>query len=306
MKKPLNRLLLRQIRRKVGGVDKVPDECRELLEAISQSYDHYERDKTLIQRAMDLSSQELRETYEKLALQAELKRSNKELEQFAYIASHDLREPLRVISAFVGLIQHRLNVHLDEETTEYMDYVIAGVGRMNQLLEDLLQYAAVGKKDKEVCWVNLDQLIQTVQKNLTLKIERTQASFAIAPLPLVKAYPSQLLQLFQNLIANALKYHSAATPHIQIAELLSEDDAYRTIIVQDNGIGIAPENQERIFKIFQRLHSGYKGGTGIGLAICHKVVTELGGAISVTSQLGEGATFSIHLPATICRDKGII
>ena len=302
MKKPLNKLLLRQIRRKVGDVNKIPPEFGELLEAISQSYDHYERDKTLIQRAMDLSSQELRETYEKLALQSELKRSNKELEQFAYIASHDLREPLRMIGSFVMLIQRRLNGQLDEEITEYMDYVISGVDRMNQLLEDLLQYAAVGKKDKEVRWVNLQQIIQTVQKNLTLKINQTQATFSIATLPLLRTYPSQILQLFQNLIANALKYHGEPPPHIQIAEVPSEDTAYRTIIVQDNGIGIAPENQARIFKIFQRLHSGHKDGTGIGLAICHKVVTELGGTISVASQLGEGATFSLHFPTTICRD----
>jgi signal transduction histidine kinase len=222
---------------------------------------------------------------------------NDELRQFAYVASHDLKEPLRMIGSYTQLIRRKFKEHTDDNTEPFFDFVSEGVVRMNNLLDALLKYATVGKSELEKETVDLNTVIEIVQLNLQVSIEETQAEIvAETKLPTVYSVQSLLIQLIQNLVSNAIKFRKPDRPPcIHLSS--KEDDDHYTIHVMDNGIGIDPEFQERIFVIFQRLHkrSQYEG-TGIGLAICQKIVQKLGGVITVHSQLDEGATFSFTIP----------
>jgi light-regulated signal transduction histidine kinase (bacteriophytochrome) len=231
----------------------------------------------------------LREAHE------ELKRSNSELEQFAYVASHDLQEPLRMVSSYTQLVMKRYGERLDGDAREFMAYVVDGAARMKQLIEDLLAYSRVGTKGKEFKPVPLENALKRAITNLRAAIEESGAEITHDALPTVDADEVQLAQLFQNLMGNALKFRGAEKPHLRIS--CSEKDNEFEIRVQDNGIGIEPQYFERIFMLFQRLHTkGDYPGTGIGLAICKKVVERHGGRIWVESEPGRGSSFNFTLP----------
>jgi signal transduction histidine kinase len=225
----------------------------------------------------------------------QLSRSNAELEQFAYVASHDLQEPLRMITSYTQLILRRYGDRFDGDAREFMDFIVDGATRMKQLIEDLLAYSRVGTHGKEFRPTESKAALQKALANLRAAIESTAGTVTYDPLPTVNADEFQLVQLFQNLIGNALKFKGAQTPRIHIS---AEDQAEAwTFAVKDNGIGIDAEYFDRIFMVFQRLHNRTDyPGTGIGLAICKKVVDRHGGRIWIESQAGLGSTFRFTVP----------
>jgi PAS domain S-box-containing protein len=228
--------------------------------------------------------------------QTELSRSNADLEQFAYAASHDLQEPLRAVGGCVNLLQARYGEKLDERAHEYMQHAVEGASRMQNLIDDLLSFSRVGTRGKEFQPVSCDQAVENALKNLSVSIAEKQAQVEHRPLPMVLGDLTQLSLVFQNLIGNALKFCGAEKPCIQVeAEKRPRE---WEIVVRDNGIGIDPQYFERIFVIFQRLHTRKEyPGTGMGLALCKKVIERHGGRIWVESESGKGTTFRFTLPA---------
>lgn len=227
----------------------------------------------------------------------ELLRSNRELEQFAYVVSHDLQQPLQSVTGFVRLLQMKYEDSLDDVAQDYLNRIHETGSRMQRLVQDLLTYAQVGRQEQEPQSVDCNQILRQVLENLQEAIDKKRATFTWDSLPVVQGNESQLIQLFQNLISNGIKFvPDDVAPQIHIAVMQQKD--YWQIGIQDNGIGIKPENCEQIFEIFQRLHTGSKySGTGIGLATCKKIVEQHQGHIWVKSQLGEGTTFFFTLPA---------
>jgi light-regulated signal transduction histidine kinase (bacteriophytochrome) len=229
-------------------------------------------------------------------ISTQLSVSNQELEIFAFAASHDLKEPLRMITMYTQILEMKLKPLLNNTTNEYMGFVIDGVKRMQKLLDNLLEYSLLGKKDKKLEEINLNKKIERVLLNLTVVIQETQAQINFSNLPTITAAPTDMLQLFQNVIANALKFRKKdITPIINISCTESIDEYM--FIIEDNGIGIKTEDQERIFNLFTRLHTNKQyEGTGIGLATCKKILTNLNGKISVSSVEGKGTTFYFFIP----------
>ena len=246
----------------------------------------------------------VRDANDELERQAqELMRSNAELQQFAYVASHDLQEPLRMISSYTQLLKRRYGDRFDKEATEFMDYVVDGSVRMKQLIEDILAYSRVGTRGREFRTVQSEAALKKALVNLRASIEASGATVTQGTLPPVEADDVQLAQLFQNLIGNALKFTSATKPQIHV-DVVAMPQAWE-FSVRDNGIGIDPQYFERIFMVFQRLHSKDEyTGTGIGLAICKKVIDRHGGRIRVESRPGEGSTFYFTLPRKIGEANG--
>jgi PAS domain S-box-containing protein len=225
----------------------------------------------------------------------ELKRSNAELEQFAYVASHDLQEPLRMVSSYTQLLMRRYGERLDGDAREFTAYIVDGATRMKQLIEDLLAYSRVGTKGKDFKPAPVEASLRRAIVNLRAAIEESGAAVTYDALPVVEADDTQLAQLFQNLIGNALKFRSASVPRIHVSSIDRIEEW--EITVSDNGIGIDPQYFERIFMVFQRLHNKVEyPGTGIGLAICKKVVERHGGRIWVESRPDEGSAFHFTLP----------
>ncbi len=225
-----------------------------------------------------------------------LEQSNKELEQFAYIASHDLQEPLRMVDSYVRLLAERYKGKLDPEAGEFIDFAVDGAQRMQQLIKDLLTYSRVGTRGKTPAPVNTEKTIEAVLQNLKIAIEESGAQITHDPLPVVNADPTQLIQVFQNLLENAIKFCGEAPPVIRISA--ERQDGQWLFSFKDNGMGIDPTQARRVFLIFQRLHSHVTyPGTGIGLALCQKIIERFGGQISVESEPGKGATFRFTLPA---------
>jgi len=226
----------------------------------------------------------------------ELRRSNEELEQFAYVASHDLQEPLRMVGSYTQLLSRRYKGKLDQDADEFIAFAVDGVTRMQRLINDLLQYSRVGTKGREPEPTDSRMVLERALANLTTTIEDNKATVNHDPLPSVMADDRQLEQLFQNLVGNAVKFHGAEPPQVHIRA--ERSNGCWVFTVKDNGIGIEPQYYERIFQIFQRLHTMKEySGTGIGLAVCKKIVERHGGRIWVESEPGKGTSFLFTLPA---------
>jgi signal transduction histidine kinase len=244
----------------------------------------------------ELSS--LREAHEQLDEQArELARSNAELEQFAYVASHDLQEPLRKVASFCQLIEQRYDDQLDERGRQYIAFAVDGAKRMQQLINDLLAFSRVGRGDADHPLVAGDDVLRQALASLAEAIDETGAQIEAGPLPQVRAEPALLAAVFQNLIGNALKFHGDGAPHVWISA--ERRGAEWLFTCADDGIGIEPDYADRIFMIFQRLHpKDVFTGTGIGLAMCRKIVEYLGGRIWLdTDTTDDRTTFRFTLPA---------
>ncbi len=227
-----------------------------------------------------------------------LARSNAELEQFAYVASHDLQEPLRAVASCVQLLQKRYEGKLDERANEFIAHAVDGTKRMQALIMDLLAYSRVGTRGHAFEAVNLEETLSDALANLTVAISESGAVITRDPLPTLQGDDTQLGQLWQNLIGNAVKFRAEGrAPQIRVTARRNGDEW--TFGVADNGIGIEPQYFERVFRVFQRLHTRTRyAGTGIGLAICKKIVERHGGRIWIESQPEEGSTFYFTLPAT--------
>ncbi len=248
--------------------------------------------------SLAMESSERRRAEEALAERVtELARSNAELEQFAYVASHDLQEPLRMVASYVGLLEKRYKGKLDPEADKYIRYAVEGASRMRGLIQDLLAYSRAGRAEEPKAPVDCNEAAKAALANLATAAEEAHAEVVVGPLPVVSGHMSQLMQLFQNLIENAIKYRSEAPPRVSIrAERVGDEWRFE---VKDNGIGIDAEHTERIFRIFQRLHErGKFAGSGIGLAIAKRIVERHGGRIGVESAPGMGSTFFFTVPAT--------
>lgn len=226
----------------------------------------------------------------------ELARSNHELEQFAYVASHDLQEPLRQVRSFVGLLKERFAGKLEGKTARYFEFVYEGAERMSNLVSDLLAYSHVGAREQKGEMVSCQRALDSALANLRASIEETGARITHDELPTLRADRTRLTQVFQNLVGNAIKFRrDGLTPQIHIG--CRRDDGNWVFAIRDNGIGIEPEQHDRVFVIFQRLHGREKyPGTGIGLAICKKIIEQHGGRIWLESMPGEGSTFYFTLP----------
>ncbi|QJW92370.1 hypothetical protein HNV11_15835 [Spirosoma taeanense] len=248
-------------------------------------------------------------------LNADLKRSNENLQQFAYIASHDLQEPLRKIQSFGDILKNQYATQIGDGV-DLLERMQSAASRMSILIKDLLAFSRISTQQEVSMSVPLTQVINTVLTDLELVIQETNALVEIDPLPMVQGDPSQLRQLFQNLLSNALKFRRRASDgtlenpqiRVNVYQIPASDmpplvkptraaSAYHRIDISDNGIGFDEKYVDRIFQVFQRLHGKNEfAGTGIGLAICAKVATNHGGAITATSQPGQGATFRVYLP----------
>ena len=227
----------------------------------------------------------------------ELAASNVELERFAYIASHDMQEPLRMITSFLQLFKKKYEDQIDETAEQYIHFAVDGAERMKKLIMDLLEYSRVGSNKDDFAFIETNALLKEVTNVFYSRIEEMKAKVIIETLPDIRGNRTQLFQLFQNLIGNALKYHSGESPEIRVSG--REEGDYFIFSVKDNGIGIKPVFFEKIFVLFQRLHHKNEySGTGIGLAICKKIVEKHGGRILVESEPGKGSCFSFSISKT--------
>lgn len=255
------------------------------LKASYTSIDNLQREITERRRVED----KLNETL------ADLQRSNKDLEQFAYVASHDLQEPLRMVASFTQLLAERYENQLDEKAQKFIHYAVDGAVRMQMLINDLLAYSRIGTRVKPLELVDAHAVLGEAVKNLKMNIEEAKAIITNDELPEVRADASQLAQLFQNLIGNAVKFRGAGLPHIHVSARAEGREWLFSI--KDNGIGIDQQYADKIFVIFQRLHTREEyPGSGIGLAICKKIVERHGGRIWFESEPGKGATFYFTIP----------
>jgi signal transduction histidine kinase len=225
-----------------------------------------------------------------------LKRSNEDLQRFAYVASHDLQEPLRTISSFLQLVEKRNRDLLDAESKEFMSFAVSGANRLQTMINNLLEYSRLDSRGNPFVRVESGDILRKVIDDFSPEIERSNAVITFDDLPVVMADPDQLGRLFQNLVGNALKFRGEEPPHIQVAARREERNW--VFSVRDDGIGIDPKYKDRIFVIFQRLHTMETyPGTGIGLSICKKIVERHGGRIWVESEPEKGSTFCFTIPA---------
>lgn len=234
---------------------------------------------------------------------ADVERSNKELAQFAYVASHDLQEPLRVVAGYLQLLETQCAASLPPEARRYIERSVNAIQRMHGLIHDLLSYARIGSRETVRTNVSMEAVLDKVRENLAVALTESGARLAVAPLPTLWADSTQMTQVFQNLIGNALKFRGPETSEIQIqAHRVAEGWRFS---VQDNGIGIAPDQVERVFQIFQRLHTRNEfPGNGIGLAICQKIVENHGGRIWIEPGAERGTIVHFTIPDLGGRPSG--
>ncbi len=224
-----------------------------------------------------------------------LEQSNKELKQFAYIASHDLKEPLRMITSFLQLLERRYTDKLDQDANEFIGFAVEGAKRLNEMINDLLEFSKVTRKKIDCSKVDINKVLEQTKMNLKYAIDTENAKINYNILPTIYGDEILIELLFRNIISNAIKYHSNETPKIDIMD--TKQSNQHLFAIKDNGIGMSPEHLERIFTIFQRLHTKDEyEGTGIGLAIAQKIVIQHGGKIWAESELGKGTTFYFTLP----------
>jgi light-regulated signal transduction histidine kinase (bacteriophytochrome) len=237
-----------------------------------------------------------RDATERRKLESQLERSNDELQRFAYTVSHDLQEPLRTVRSYAELLTRRYSGKLDSDADEFIHFMMDAAGRMTQLLKDLLAYSQAGRPDRTTPEpTSSANILQWAIMNVDRLVKENGGAITYDPLPMVEADQTQLSQVFQNLLINAVKYRSTDPPAVHISAVRC--DGMYEFSVTDNGIGIDAEHHERIFGVFKRLHGKEVPGTGIGLAICRKIIESHGGRIWVESEAGRGATFKFTLPA---------
>jgi len=230
-----------------------------------------------------------------MELISKLRSANRDLAQFAYVASHDLQEPLRMISSYLQLLSKRYSGHIDKDADEFINYAVDGANRLQRMIIDLLTYSRIGTRGRLFAKTDIGVVLGFALTNLEVALEESHAKVTHGDLPTVKADEVQLLQLFQNLIENAIKFRSDKPPAIHVSA--ERGDGEWIFSVKDNGIGIDPQYKDRLFVIFQRLHSAAKyAGTGIGLALCKRIVERHSGRIWVESELGKGSTFRFTIP----------
>jgi len=270
-----------------------------VIELFSRDFEH--PDQTLLEVLGALGSQigqfiERERAEEQLRqTSANLERSNTDLQQFAYVASHDLSEPLRMVISYLQLLRDRSKDSLDPDSREFMKFAMDGAARMQALIKDLLAFSRVDLHGRTFEPVDCEKAFGAAVSNLKIAIEENQASIAHDLLPLVHGDAVQLSQIFQNLIGNAIKFHGTESPRIQVG--LGSQNGEWLFSVRDNGIGIDPKDFERIFVIFQRLHTRQEyPGTGMGLAICKRIIERHGGKMWVESEAGKGSSFFFILP----------
>ena len=286
------------------------DMTGKLKQAEGELRKHREHLEELVEELVEERAAELKRTNEELEAEiverkraeeqlkrtlADLERSNKELEQLAYVASHDLQEPLRMVSSYTQLLARRYQDQLDQDAHEFIGYAVDGAARMQRLINDLLGYSRVGTRGKPFGKTDCQEALRETLANLQPAIDETKATVTHDPLPTVLADEPQLVQVFQNLVSNAIKFRGQAPPAIHIGAQRKNDEW--VFSVRDNGIGIDPQYYERIFVIFQTLHSRDQyPGTGIGLALCKRIVERHGGRIWVESEPGRGSIFYFTIP----------
>jgi PAS domain S-box-containing protein len=267
------------------------DESGEVVGVFAAARDITERKK---------AEEELQEYWKSLEEQVklrteELAKSNADLKQFAYVASHDLREPLRMISSFLQLLERRYKDQLDEDANEFIGFAVDGAKRLDTMIMDLLEYSRVANKEIQFTDVDLVEVMDQIKSNLNILIKENSTQIIYDSLPIIRGDENQMVILLQNIIINAIKYRREETPKIRVSAEKNGDEF--VFSVKDNGIGIDPQHLERIFTIFQRLHNHEEyEGSGIGLAIAHRIVHQHGGEIWAESQPGKGSTFYYTMP----------
>lgn len=257
----------------------------------------------VVARSLYDADLERAEAQEKLAMRAEeLARSNADLEQFAYIASHDLQEPLRAASGYIQLLERKHGETLDDKGRHYIREAVEAIKRMQTLINNLLEYSRIGRRGKPFVLIPAAKLVDSALRTLRRRMEEAGAEVTVGTLPEVEVDEGQMVQVFENLIANAIKFRSPSRPpRVSITAEIERDAT--VFAVSDNGIGIEPQYEERVFAVFQRLHTRAEyPGTGIGLAICRKIVERHGGTIWLGSRPGEGTTFKFRLPTILHRE----
>jgi signal transduction histidine kinase len=284
--------MLAQIQRRDADLSVAKGAAEEAAEKLAELLDHSRQ--TNLRLETEIIEHERAEQALRVK-SGELERSNYELNQFAYVASHDLQEPLRMVTMFTQLLQRRYGDQLDADGQGYIDFAVDGAARMRQLIQDLLEYSRTGRMAREFEDVDCKALLDSVTTNLRVSIEESGALVQVGSLPTIQGNPTRLFQLFQNLVSNAIKFRGELPPEIFVeAERQGEAWLFR---VRDNGVGIDPAFADRIFLLFQRLHTREEyEGTGIGLALCKRIVNFHGGEIWVESVEGEGSTFLFTLP----------
>ena len=263
-------------------VEKSPEFALDIMRALSE--------RVRLGNQRRLVEEKLKQTVD------ELDRSNKELEQFAYVTSHDLREPLRMMTSFSQLLEKRYKDKLDSTANEYISFIVDGAARMQRLIDDILVYSRVTTRGQPFETVEMESVFQEVLVNLTAAVYETEAQISHDPLPVIQADPTQMKQVLQNLFANAIKFHEEGQQPIIHLSAVNNGDEW-LFSVKDNGIGMDPALFDRLFNLFQRLHPPDKyPGTGVGLAVTKKIVERHGGKIWVESEPGKGSTFHFTIP----------